>query len=108
LRTGTRQPSWHGALCKSQCAIKGAVGNDLYSEIEDLAAKGNLPPLVKEWSNEVRVLGNHSAHPKPNVLPTTPEDARDIVQFLDSLLLYLYDYPKRISDYRARRKPKKP
>jgi len=87
---------------------KGAVGKDLYTEIEDLAAKGDLPPLMREWSHEVRVLGNDSAHPKPNAPPTTPQDARDIVQFLDSLLLYLYDYPKRISDYRLRRKTKTP
>jgi hypothetical protein len=63
---------------------------------------------MREWSHEVRVLGNDSAHPKPNAPPTTSEDAQDIVQFLDSLLLYLYDYPKRISDYRLRRKTKAP
>jgi hypothetical protein len=101
--------NWDAAAVMARSAVqvtmrdKGAVGKDLYGEIEDLAAKGNLPPLVKEWSHEVRVLGNDSAHPKPNAPPTTPEDARDIVQFLDSLLMYLYDYPKRISDYRARR-----
>ena len=106
--------NWDAAAVMARSAVqvtmrdKGAVGKDLYSEIEDLAAKGNLPPLVKEWSHEVRVLGNDSAHPKPNAPPTPPEDARDIVQFLDSLLLYLYDYPKRISDYRARRNPKTP
>lgn len=87
---------------------KGAVGKDLYNEIEDLAKKGDLPPLMKEWSHEVRVLGNDAAHPKTNTPPATPEDARDVVQFLDSLLVYLYDFPKRISDYWQRRKPAKP
>jgi hypothetical protein len=87
---------------------KGAVGKDLYNEIEDLATKGDLPPLMKDWSHEVRVLGNDSAHPKPNAPPATPEDARDVVQFLDSLLLYLYDFPKKISDYRQRRNPATP
>jgi len=104
--------NWDAAAVMARSAVqvamrdKGAVGKDLYSEIEDLAKKGDLPPLMKEWSHEVRVLGNDSAHPKPNAPPTTPEDARDIVQFLDSLLLYLYDFPKKISDYRQRRKPK--
>lgn len=67
---------------------KKAVGKDLYHEIEDLAAKGDLPPLMKEWSHEVRELGNDSAHPKPGTPPPTEQDARDIVEFLDSLLLY--------------------
>jgi hypothetical protein len=87
---------------------KGAVGKSLYSEIEDLAAKGDLPPLMKEWSHEVRELGNDSAHPEPNKPAMTPQDARDIVQFLDSLLLYMYDFPKRVSDYRLRQKTKTP
>jgi hypothetical protein len=109
-----RAENWDAAAVMARSAVqvtmrdKGAVGKDLYNEIEDLAKKGDLPPLVKEWSHEVRVLGNDSAHPKPNTRPTTTEDARDIVQFLDSLLLYLYDFPKKISDYRERRKPKKP
>src|SRR6516162_257460 len=104
--------NWDAAAVMARSAVqatmrdKGAVGKDLYGEIEDLAAKGSLPPLMKEWSHEVRVLGNESAHPKPGTPPPTQEDARDIVQFLDSLLLYLYEYPKRISDYRARRKSK--
>jgi hypothetical protein len=87
---------------------KGAVGKALFNEIEDLASKGDLPPLMNEWSHEVRELGNDSAHPKPNKPPTTSQDARDIVQFLDALLLYLYDFPKRVSDYRLRRKAKTP
>jgi len=104
--------NWDAAAVMARSAVqatmrdKGAVGKELYGEIEDLAAKGSLPPLMKEWSHEVRVLGNESAHPKPGTPPPTQEDARDIVQFLDSLLLYLYEYPKRISDYRARRKSK--
>jgi hypothetical protein len=109
-----RGENWDAAAVMARSAVqvtmrdKGAVGKDLYSEIEDLAAKGDLSPLMKEWSHEVRVLGNDSAHPKTNAPPTPPEDARDIVQFLDSLLLYLYDYPKRIGDYRLRRKTKTP
>ena len=45
---------------------------------------------------------------RPGAAPTTEEDATDIVQFLDSLLLYLYEYPKRISDYREHRKSTRP
>jgi len=31
---------------------------------------------MKEWSHEVRVLGNESAHPKPGAPPTTEEDVK--------------------------------
>ncbi len=106
--------NWDAAAAMARSAVqaamrdKGPAAKDLYTEIENLAAKGDLPPLMKDWSHEVRILGNDSVHPKPGAPPTTPEDARDIVKFLDSLLLYLYDFPKKISDYRARRKPAKP
>jgi hypothetical protein len=106
--------NWDAAAVMARSAVqvtmrhKGAVGKDLYAEIENLATNGDLPPLMKEWSHEVRVLGNDSAHPEPNAEPTTAEDARDIIQFLDSLLQYLYDFPKKISDYRQRRASKKP
>ncbi|OGY24139.1 MAG: hypothetical protein A2172_01175 [Candidatus Woykebacteria bacterium RBG_13_40_15] len=85
----------------------GAVGKDLFEEINNLAEKGVLPPLMKEWSHEVRELGNDSAHPRPEQKETSLGDARDIVEFLDFLLEYLYDLPKRIEDYRGRRKAEK-
>ena len=113
-RESLRIKSWDAVAVMARSAVqltmrdKGATGKDLYHEIEDLATKGTLPPLMREWSHEVRELGNDSAHPRAGAPPTTQEDARDIVEFLDSLLLYLYEYPKRISDYRARRIAKAP
>jgi hypothetical protein len=62
---------------------------------------------MKDWSAEVRELGNISAHPRPGEKETSPEDATDIVEFLDFLLKYLYDLPKQIDDYRRRKKEKK-
>ncbi|HSX28322.1 MAG TPA: DUF4145 domain-containing protein [Candidatus Saccharimonadales bacterium] len=84
---------------------KQATGNNLYEEIESLAASGVLSPTIREWSHEIRLLGNPVAHPHPDDEETRPEDAEDIVKFLDFLLEYLYDLPKQIEDYRTRRDP---
>lgn len=81
---------------------KGADGANLKGEIDDLASKGILPPIVKDWSHEVRELGNDSAHPAPEQQATDPDAARDIVEFLDYLLQYLYTLPHRIDQYRKR------
>jgi hypothetical protein len=101
--------NWDAASVMARSALqfvvreKGAKGKDLKAQIEDLVAKGVLHKLMADWAHEVRLLANESAHPEAPV-PTdvTPEDARDIVHFLDLLLLYLYDLPKQIEKYRQR------
>lgn len=80
-----------------------AEGSNLKQEIDDLASKGTLPPLMQEWAHNVRELGNDSAHPKPDQAPTTPKDANDIGKFMDFLFEYLYGLPKRIKDFRERK-----
>ena len=105
--------NWDAAAVMARSAMQIALrehkaqGKDLKAEIEDLATRGILPPLMKDWSHEVRELGNDSAHPKPGQQPTTSEDANDIVEFLDFMLEYLYNLPKQIADYRERRKSSK-
>lgn len=104
-----RRESWDAAVVMARSALqlalrdKGAVKGTLYSEIENLASKGILPPLIKDWSHEVRDLGNDSAHPDSQAPQPSSQDAEDIVHFLDSTLMYLYDFPKHVSDYRQRR-----
>jgi hypothetical protein len=109
-----KNENWDAAAVMARSALqialrnKGAKGGSLKAEIENLANTSILHPLMKDWSTEVRELGNDSAHPKPNAQPTDPNDARDIVEFLNFLLMYLYDLPKQISDYRQRRNPQTP
>ncbi len=89
------------AVTRSQ----SAEGNDLYGEIEDLESKGIIPKIIKDWAHEVRLLARPSAHPETDEADVDPNDARDIVQFLDYLLEYVYGLPHRIEEYRSRRAP---
>jgi uncharacterized protein DUF4145 len=101
--------SWDAAAVMARSALQavlrgqGAKGRDLKAEIANLADRGILPPLMREWSDEVRELGNDATHPDANSQGTNPTDARDVVKFLDYLIQYLYDLPKAIADYRDRR-----
>jgi hypothetical protein len=116
--------NWDAAVLMARSALqfiarhKGAKKGKLKQEIQELAAKGVLHPLMEEWSHEVRELGNESAHPDvatldPNAVqivneepnPPDQQDAKDIVNFLDFLLFYFYDLPKQIEAYRKRREP---
>lgn len=80
-----------------------AQGANLKQEIDDLAEKRLLPPLMQEWAHSIRELANDSAHPAPNQAPTSARDASDIVKFMDFLFEYLYALPKRIQEFRERK-----
>lgn len=100
--------NWDAVAVMARSALQAALrdcqasGKNLRQEINDLAESGILPPIMKEWSDHVRELGNDSAHPAPNQSPTNPQDALDITNFLDFLLEYLYSLPDQIKQYRKR------
>jgi hypothetical protein len=104
--------NWDAAAVMTRSALqaalreKKAVGKNLRDEIDDLAEKGLLPPVMKDWAHKLRLLGNDSAHPEPGQDPIDPADARDATEFLDFLLECLYTLPHRIDTYRKRRKEK--
>lgn len=62
---------------------KDADGGTLQKEIDNLASTGLLPPLMKDWAHALRLLGNSSAHPKPDEPAPDKRDVRDVVEFLE-------------------------
>jgi hypothetical protein len=83
-----------------------AKGSSLKAQIDDLSDKGILPPIMKDWAHEVRELGNESAHPTPGAQGASPNDARDVVEFLNFLLRLTYTLPNEIAEFRTRRRGK--
>ena len=104
--------NWDAAALTARSALQAALrchpeysGNanrSLKQEIDDLASKGHLPPTMKAWSDELRALGNISAHPNPGGTPIEPQAVYDIIEFLDFLLEYLYNLPHQIQQYQNR------
>jgi len=80
-----------------------AKGRKLKEEIDDLAAKNLILPIMKEWAHEVRELGNEGAHPRPGGAETTEKDAKDVVEFLSFLMTVMYDLPNQIEEFRKRK-----
>jgi hypothetical protein len=110
MKRSMAENNWDAAALMARSALQAAlrahkaVGRNLKEEILDLAKQGILPPVIKEWSDNVRELGNDSAHPRADQAATAPQDARDIAKFLDFLLQYLFTLPHEISEYRDRKK----
>jgi hypothetical protein len=101
--------NWTAAALMARSAIQlvarssGAEGVNIKAEIDDLAAKGVLLPIMREWAHEVRLIANEGTHPKPGTAGTDEKDAKDVVEFLSFLMSVMYDLPKQIEDYRKRK-----
>jgi hypothetical protein len=110
-RRSLENKNWDAAAVMARSAIQlvaryqQAKGKNLKDEIDNLAEAGILPPVMKDWSHEVRVLGNENAHPTPGAEGTDQKDARDVVEFLGFLLTMTYDLPNQIKQFRERKTP---
>jgi hypothetical protein len=104
-----KDENWDAASMTARSALQvalreqGAQAKSLKGEIDILAAKGILPPHMKDWAHELRELGNEAAHPDQATAKAEPKDVLDVIEFLDFLLQYLYDLPYAIKEYRKRR-----
>lgn len=104
-----KHENWDAARVMARSSLQAALrqqnasGPNLAAEINSLAEKGIIPPIMKEWAHSLRLDGNESAHPKDDEGPAQPEDVRDLVKFLDFFFEYLYDLPERIAQFKARR-----
>ena len=101
--------NWDAAAVMARSALQAALrnqeakGKNLKEEIDDLLHKGILPKIMKEWADELRLLGNESAHPHDTSNPPDEKDVHAVINFLDYLLLYLFDLPSQIQEYRQRK-----
>jgi hypothetical protein len=105
-----KSENWDAAALMARSALQvavrshGAKGGSLNKEIDDLASRGVLPSHMKDWAHELRLLANESAHPDTSEAVTPNKaDVSDVLRFLDFLLVYLYNLPHQIAEYRNRR-----
>lgn len=105
-----KSQSWDAAAVMARSALqvvlreKGAAGKSLAAETNDLVQKGLLVASMAEWAKEIREGGNEAAHPSHDSSGVTEEDARQIVEFTEYLLHYLYVIPSQIESRRQRLK----
>jgi hypothetical protein len=101
--------NWTAAALMARSAVQlvarshGAKGNNLKEEIDDLATKGLILPIMKDWAHEIRQLANEGTHPQPGTTGTSQKDAKDVVEFLSLLMTVMYNLPKQIEEYRKRK-----
>lgn len=83
------------ALCHDRGATKGS----LVKNLEELATRGEIPPLLAQMSEVIRVLGNVGVHGLGDI---GPRDVCAIDEFFKALVEYVYEAPWRLRMFQSR------
>lgn len=87
------------------CLDKGTPANKkLHKQIDWLFENSIITSDIKNWAHEVRFVGNDAAH--PNTTEVAKDDARDILELLESMCDVLYVAPARAAVRKAKRTTK--
>jgi hypothetical protein len=83
---------------------KGAGKGKLVDQIDELFDKGIITEDIKNWAHEIRLTGNVGAHPDQDGLGNvTPQDAEELIKFIEEYLNYVYIMPAKVAEKRARK-----
>lgn len=83
------------------CKHFSAPGRDLSQRLDALASSGTIDGTLKEWAHGIRLLGNEAAHDVD--VSVTQEDAKDVLDFTEALLLFVFTLRQKHERFQARR-----
>ena len=87
-------------LCKS---FK-VPGQTLAYRLDALATAGTIDSRLVSWGHGIRLLGNEAAHEESSAIEL--EDARDVLDFTEAMLLYVFSLNRRFERFKTRREYK--
>lgn len=85
------------ALCKAL----GATGSNLESKLRNLHDLGHIDQKLLRWAHGVRLVGNDAAHEFEQEI--SAQDARDILDLTEAILLYVFSLDKKFREFECRR-----
>lgn len=83
------------------CAEHGVTGNNLVSNLKHLRDKGIIESRLFEWADALRISGNEAAHDVKVTI--SAEDARDVLDFTNALLEYIFTFRDKFQQFKQRR-----
>jgi hypothetical protein len=87
---------------------KGARKDRLEKQIDELFEKEVITKEIRDWAHEIRLTGNIGAHPDEDGLATvTPAEAKELIDFMEEYLKYVYIMPAKVASKRAKKENKK-
>jgi hypothetical protein len=88
------------------CEVHGIKAGNLAKSLREMRDKGVIDDRLYEWSDLLRMAGNEAAHGVG--LSIGQADARDILEFINAILDYIFSFRDRFEEFKKRRaKPNK-
>lgn len=75
---------------------RGVLGGGLHSQLRRLASRGEIPPVLAEMGQVVRLLGNNGAHDSHEEI--TALHTRILDEMFRAIIQYVYVLPCRMDD----------
>jgi hypothetical protein len=83
------------------CVDKKAKSANLAAGLRDLRDNGLIDKNLYDWADALRLFGNDAAHDINVVI--SPQDAKDIVEFTEAILEYVYTFRQKFNEFMERR-----
>jgi hypothetical protein len=84
------------------CKILNADGKNLSARLDRLHQDDHIDLRLLNFAHQIRLVGNEAAHDIDIIV--TKEDARDIFDFTEAILIYIFSLTKRFEALQSRRK----
>lgn len=83
------------------CDAQGFNSGTLESRLKKMNEKGVIEARMFEWAEALRISGNEAAHDVK--ITISKYDAKDIIEFTDALLEYVFTFNDKFNEFKARR-----
>lgn len=83
------------------CAEHGVEERNLSISLKKMKENGLIDERLYEWSDALRLVGNEAAHGVTTSI--TQPDAKDMIEFTNAILDYLFSYRDRFEQFKKRR-----
>ncbi len=83
------------------CAEHGVTGKSLVAQLKELRDRSIIENRLFEWADALRISGNEAAHDIG--VTVSQEDARDILEFTNALLEYVFTFRDKFDAFKKRR-----
>jgi hypothetical protein len=83
------------------CHEHGVKGRNLAQSLEELKTNGVIESRLFQWAELLRIAGNEAAHDV--AADISAQDAKDLIDFTDALLQYVFTFRDRFDEFVERR-----